>query len=169
MGINLVVIVENRNHLSLAEFRSALLQDQEIGHLAWDTYWDTYWETTERGKTVAEEDRFYAWQEFIWEGKQYFTWMTSPRMSSFNAYEFDEEEDEPDEYDITFLKIMLLVEQIAGGPIYVGNDVVNPKYPGEYEQDEDDALYFWLPPKLDSLRANWRETAKLETKPAIIF
>jgi len=157
MSVDLIVIVENSNNVTLEAFKHGMLQDQVAGEFAWLRYADN------------NDPDFTPWEEFIWKDKRYFTWLYTPRNSTVNLYDFDEEEDEPDEYDITFFKVMLRVEELAGGAVYVGNDILNKYCPSEGLGDEDDEDDFWLPFNLDSLRGNWRETAKLEAKPVMIF
>ncbi|MBI1923938.1 hypothetical protein HYR99_06770, partial [Candidatus Poribacteria bacterium] len=68
---------------------------------------------------------------------------------------------------VTFLKVMRVVERLAGGPIYIGNDVVSPKVP------EDADLHgtgFYLPVELDTLLSKWREVDTVEVDdPYMIF
>lgn len=156
MGINLVVFVENCRQISLDTFKQQLLQDPAIGRFVWNSH-------------RADSD-WQPWGEFVWEGKAYFTWLSSPRISSFDPYAFDPAEVEPTDSEITFLKIMALVEQVAGGPIYLGNDVVLAKEPPEEDEDDDDPDFsFWIPAELDSYCKQWREIAALATSPTLIF
>ncbi|MCB1189770.1 MAG: hypothetical protein H7A23_00720 [Leptospiraceae bacterium] len=144
MGINLVVITENSKNLSLKGFRDALLQEPLIGKIAWDKHWE----------------------EFDWEGKKYFTWILAPRISAFDPYSFKPEA--PTYTEITFLKIMLLVERITGGTIYIGNDAVHIEHPNR--EDEKHGFMFWIPPELDYICKDWRETASKHTeKLGLIF
>ncbi len=138
MGVNAVVIVENSKGISLAEFKRKL-QDDRWGKRAWRFYYEDESE----------------WSEFEFEGKRYFTWTSTPRFGHLGLYEYDEEPD-ANPYRILFFKIMLAVEKISGGPVFVGNDMVNLHHP-----DEATPKYpFYLPPELDYWWRNWREIAE---------
>lgn len=155
MGINLVVIVGNSNGISLQELKGALLQEPLLGPLAWNPI---------RGHGG---DELSPWKEFLWDGKPYFTWMLSPRLSSFDVHALPEEPDAVDSRSITFLKIMSLIEKIAGGPVYTGNDVVNLAHPEE--ADEQRGYSFWLPVELDFQLKGWRDIAQREAEASLIF
>lgn len=154
MGVNFVVFVENRRHVSIQEFKEGLMKDPVIGPYAWNEFPD---------------DSLYKWppwEEFEWENKRYFTWYLAPRLSNFNLYEFDPKHAEPNAFMITFLKTMLLVEQVAGGPVHISNDVVQLRHPDEAD---DSGLAFCMPGELDPWIENWREIARLDAKPSLII
>ena len=155
MGINLVVIVENSNGVSLQEFKEALLQEPLLGPLAWNSM---------RGH---RGDELSPWEEFSWEGKAYFTWILSPRLSSFELHELPGEPDAVEGHSITFLKIMRLVEQIAAGPVCTGHDMVNLVHPAD--ADEPRGQSFWLPLELDFQLKDWRDIAQREAEACLIF
>jgi len=153
MGINVVVLVENRRQISLDEFAEGLLAD-EWGQQAWN----------------GRDDKVKAWKEFEWEGKNYFSWRFTPRFAYLGLFNPEWGSDYPDVENVvqvTFLKVMRVVERLAGGPIYIGNDVVSPKVP------EDADLHgtgFYLPVELDILLSKWREVDTVEVDdPYMIF
>jgi len=154
MGINFVVIVENSRGISLEEFKEGLLQDPVVGPYAWNAF------------PGDDPYDFPPWEAFEWEGKRYFTWNFTPRLSTFYFYEFDPRTDEPDECAITFLKIMLLVEQVAGGPVHVSIDVVQLSRPPE---EEDPPFPFYIPSELDFQVEGWREIARRDAPPSLIM
>ncbi|MFC2140763.1 hypothetical protein ACFLQP_00515 [Acidobacteriota bacterium] len=148
MAVNAIVIVENSKQISLKEFAHGLKTDP-WGKLAWFTF---HKET---------DDIPDSWVEFQWEGKRYFSWRITPIFRYLGFLEPDGETD-PEDINIvhiTFLKTMLTVEKIAGGPIYVGDDIVNRHTPSDVLDDERP---FYLPLDLDLLVPGWRETAKIE-------
>lgn len=149
MGVDAVVIVENSRNRTLEEFKALLLQDEELGRLLWDPF------EISTGELVSQ---FQPWEAFEWEGKKYFSWIASPRAFYLNLYK--EEGEEPTPIQITFFRCMLLVEQAAGGPIYVGNDVVYHHTPFDFPEEP-----FWLPGELDALWPNWREIARIPLAP----
>lgn len=134
MGVNAVVIVENSRNILFNKFISALKADM-FGRFAWNS-----------------ED---AWDEFKWEGKRYFSWDHPPKTFHLDLYNFDRDSDEPDadnRAQLTFLKVMYLIEELAGGPVFVGNDVGDFHTPAIAESVGES---FFLPPKLDILLPNW--------------
>jgi hypothetical protein len=153
MGVNAIVIVENSNNISLHKFIDQL-KDDEWGQRAVDTWRD---------------NEYTSWEEFEWEGKQYFSWMHTPRVAHIDLYSADNADDVDSTNDIqmTFLKIMCAVERIAGGPVYVGNDVLNDHAPDDAEGSSSE---FWLPFRLDSLIPKWRDAAELPVEdPQLVF
>ncbi|UCH97973.1 MAG: hypothetical protein JSV88_14255 [Candidatus Aminicenantes bacterium] len=148
MAVNAIVIVENSKQISLKEFARGLKNDP-WGKLAWFTI---HKET---------DDITDSWEEFQWEGKQYFSWRTTPifRYLGFFEPEVDTDPEEIKIVHITFLKAMLSVEKIAGGPVYVGDDIVDRHTPADVLEDERP---FYLPLDLDLLIPGWREKAKIE-------
>ena len=155
MGVDLVVIVENSKNISLQAFKTAILQESVLGSLVWNSFGG------------YEGDEIAPWEEFAWEGKTYFSWRFPPRLSTFNVYELPEEPDDLDAREITFLKIAWLLEQLAGGPVHIGNDVVNPSHPGDVDEQREDP--FWLPLTLDSQLKNWRAIAQCGAEPSVLF
>lgn len=135
MGIDAVVIVENSNHITLDTFRTMLLQDNDLARLVWN----------------SPSVEFSPWQEFEWRGKKYFSWLCAPRMTRLDFYVTSTN---PTDTQIIFFRCMHLVEQVAGGPIYVGNDLIYRCVPDEFPSED-----FVLPPPLDSLCWNWRDLA----------
>jgi hypothetical protein len=68
---------------------------------------------------------------------------------------------------ITFLKVMHVVEKIAGGPVYVGNDVISKRTSSDFMEDD---FPFFLPSQLDYIVTDWRKTAEIEIdKPLLVF
>ena len=147
MGVNAVVIVENSRNVSLEDFISGLRQD--------------LW-----GQRAV--DRYNGWEEFNWEGKNYFSWLSGPRVGQIELYdEGDSAPFEDNPVQLTFLKVMLVVERLAGGPVYVGNDAVNRHLPEEVYTDDE---AFFLPAMLDGLIPKWREVANMQVeKPRLVF
>jgi len=155
MGMNAVVIVENSRHMSFTEFIRGLESDK--------------W-----GKRAFAwvENHHDVWKEFEWEGKKYFSWMFSPRILHTGLYDYEsdwdhEKPDASNDVQITFLKILLAVEKLAGGPVYVGNDVICPKLPRENEEHDEE---FFFPAELDSILTHWRNVETIEpTDPHLVF
>lgn len=148
MGVNAVVIVENSQNITLDDFKGRILQDHDLGELVWN---------------ALPNATYPPWEEFEWQGKQYFSWIFTPRVSYLNLYH--EDNDAPTDVQITFFRCMLLVERAGGGPIYVGNDVIDHHTPSDFPEEE-----FWLPPALNSLWPNWREIARLDVQEiSLIF
>lgn len=155
MGVNFVVILENSRHISIQKFKEVLIKDPVVGFHAWSDF----------PEDEESPCKCHPWEEFEWENKRYFTWNFAPRLSTFNFYEFDANVDEPDACMITFLKIMLLAEQAAGGPVHISNDVVQLSHPDEAE---DSRMTFYIPGELDEWVENWREIAQLDARPMLI-
>ncbi len=153
MGINAVVIVENSRPVSFEEFNAGLRADK-WGNRALDS--------------ADNEKEFKSWTEFQWDGKRYFSWVFAPRYPHLHFE--DVEGDDPDPgypAQITFLKIMLTAEKIAGGPVYVGNDVVCKATPFDFPGEEPG---FYVPSSLDWLIPNWRKVEDVEIdKPYLVF
>lgn len=156
MGVDAVVIVENSRDVSLDEFIRALSEDE------WGSRTVYLWE---------EEP---GWTEFEWEGKRYFSWVYAPRAWHLDLYGLNDETttevergpDSENPVQVTFLKAMLAVERAAGGPIYVGNDLIN------FDTPEDAAAFqeeFFLPAALDWLIPRWREAEKLVVDDPVMF
>ncbi len=62
---------------------------------------------------------------------------------------------------------MLVIERLAGGPIYVGNDFVCQMLP---EHARLDGERFSLPSELDTMLHNWRDVDNIEIDtPQLIF
>jgi hypothetical protein len=143
MGVNVIVIVENSRDTTLDAFRDFLLQDKDLGPLVWNSF---------------EDDTMLPWEEFTWEGKKYFSWIFTPRFTYLNLYR--QEGEAPTPIQITFFRCMLLVEQAAGGPIHVGNDIIDRRTPSDFPEEP-----FWLPFELDAWWPNWREIAQTPLDP----
>ncbi|MCP4695587.1 MAG: hypothetical protein GY862_01880 [Gammaproteobacteria bacterium] len=172
MGVNAIVIVKNANHLMPSEFADGLRADP-WGRRVWNCLPD-------------EPDEPDAWTAFTWKKEEYFSWRYTPRVAHLDLYN-DDPEDNPDDPDpdnpvqLTFFKAMLAVERIAGGPVYVGNDVINrhmPRYAEKYEAgyekyqtpDDEEDEDFYLPGELDGLIPNWRMAELYPvTKPYMVY
>jgi hypothetical protein len=142
MGIKLVAIVENSKGISMDEFKEGLLNDK-YGKHAWDEWTDP------DGRVIK------SWEEFEYKGRRYFSWVLSPKETYFSLYETDElPEDNP--LRVLLFKVLLSVERIAGGPVYIGNDLFCLRTP----EEETEKFKFFLPYKLDSLWESWREVAE---------
>lgn len=150
MGANFVVIVEKSKPISLEDFKNEIRKHGEFGSWIWRD---------------APMPDYAPWKEFAWREKSYFTWLSSPRYKFYRDLHDEEKWLSP--YAITFFKMMLLIEQAAGGPIFIGNDELEEKYPCA---DETGYVTFRLPTELDWYRRDWRDIAiRLETKPCMIF
>jgi hypothetical protein len=151
VGVNVVVTVENSHHLSLQNFVQRMRAD-EWGARAID----------ERAE-YAEEN----WTTFCWEGKEYFAWLDTPREQHIDLYGgYDAE----NPVQMTFFKILCSVEEIAGGPLYVGNDVVHSRLPPLEEDSEAAIENFWRPSKLDYLIPNWRDAKDIPVEnPYLVY
>jgi hypothetical protein len=154
MGINLVAIVENSKGISLEDFKKKLLEDP-YGKYAWDEW------INDDGSLIQ------SWDEFKFEGKMYFTWELSPREPPIGLYaDSDDEKPEENSKRLLLFKVLLAVERVAGGPVYIGNDVVclsNPKYAMQKWE-------FFLPSPLDFYWKNWREVAeKFQVPEGTVF
>jgi hypothetical protein len=158
MGVNAIVIVENRREISLNEFAAGLLADP-WGKRAWNSL-----------HLAEREDLPQSWIEFDWESKRYFSWIYSPRYRYLGLIDLDDDDVDPGVVKIvhiTFLKVMHAVEKIAGGPVYVGNDVISTRTPSEVLEDE---YPFFLPSQLDFIVPDWRKTAEIEIdEPYLVF
>jgi hypothetical protein len=150
-GVNVVVMVENSHNLSLQNFVERMCSD-EWGIRAID----------ERAE-YAEDN----WATFRWEGKECFAWLDTPRERHIDLYGgFDPE----NPVQMTFFKILCSVEAIAGGPLYVGNDVVHSRLPPLEDDSEEAAESFWRPSELDYLIPNWREAKDVAVEnPHLVY
>jgi hypothetical protein len=165
MGINAIVITENAHGLSAEAFAERL---------------DAHpW-----GRRAAHRrDGSSLWKPFNWEGRPYFTWLSAPRWRYLGLGWADDEQAEAAQDDgarpeplgpdpnnsvqITFLKIMLAVERITGGPIYLGLDAVGFRMPEDATGPRDE---FWLPPRLDDWLEDWRSVDHLQPKePGLVY
>ena len=148
MGVNAVVIVENSLNISLRDFTRRLREDP----------WGIH----------ASDKHEEGWEEFIWKGKRYLSWVWGPRVGYLGLYTTETNAPDIDNpVQLTFLKVMLTVERLAGGPVYVGNDVVNKHSPEEVDTPEE--AYF-LPPLLDHLIPQWREVENIQVqRPCLVF
>jgi len=146
MGVDAVLIVENSRWVSLEQF----LNEWEKKYLL----------------IFPESFDVTSWIEFEWEGKWFFSLISgTPRYKFLISHHYDFESktyfDNPD-FDpvvlISFLKIALAAEKIAGGPVYLGNDVINLSEPPDDPETDD---FFSIPLEIDMLIHNWREIAIL--------
>jgi hypothetical protein len=153
MGINVVVIAQNQTGVSLENLIHQLSSDQ-------------YGLCAVHGIADHEEKTLKGWMEFFWKGQCYFSWIYSPRLRSLDLYQ--EEASAPNRdnaIQITFLKIMAVLEKIAGGPVRVGNDMINSCYPEQHSQEE-----FFLPMQLDDLIPNWRDVDTIQpSETGLVF
>jgi len=141
-----VAIVENSKGISLKEFSREVFLDR------WGR--KSFW---------GEEYDSEAFEEFVWKGKRYFTWALSPRVSYLGIY--DEEPPQENPMRVLLFKVFRVMERLAGGPIYVGNDIVDSKHP-----ESSEAEAFHLPSSLDSLWPQWREVAdRVELDEEVFF
>lgn len=156
MGVNVVATVENSRDLSLHGFVEEFESDR--------------W-----GKFIRFGDwsLSQSWDMFAWQSKTYFVWKQSPRISYLGISDFWDDEIERGciqtnrPIHLTFLKVMLAVERIAGGPVYVGDDVAYVYTPGRLEDSE---YIYMLPPKLDIVIPTWRDIETIEIEePFLIF
>ena len=151
MGVNAVVIVENRHGISFEEFARGLEADE------WGIHGCNWEDRAEK-----------SWEQFEWEGNTYFTWTYTPRTMPLVLYEREPDCDDPDfenPVQLTFLKLMLVVERLAGGPIYIGADVLDPHRPEDKAQSNRE---FSLPDKLDLLMPNWRKANRAKPERAYL-
>jgi hypothetical protein len=160
MGINAIVITENPHRLSVAALAERLDADP--------------W-----GRRAAHcRDGRLLWEPFDWEGRPYFTWLSAPRWrylglgwaegeGAEDAQGDGARPDPSNSVQITFLKIMLAVERITGGPLYLGLDAVGFRMPADATGPRDD---FWLPPRLDGWLDDWRSVASLQPQePGLVY
>jgi hypothetical protein len=155
MGVDAVVIVENNRNLTVDAFVAKMNADP--------------W-----GKRYAfESSGEPAWTFFEWEGKAYFS-LTSgyPRYMWLFEDEWDFERDKryPNprfsyRSQVGFCKAMQVAERIAGGPVFLGNDVIYARTPGVTHGNET----FMLPPELDVMLGNWRAIAALPITPEELY
>ncbi len=69
---------------------------------------------------------------------------------------------------IPLFKALRVAESLAGGPVYIGNDVMSRfRPPDPFDEDDDDP--FHLPFELDMLFDDWREIAAQEITPEALF
>lgn len=101
----------------------------------------------------------HGWAEFSWQGQRHFSWIYAPRIRSLDLYDEEARAPDPDNAaQITFLRIMAVLEKAVGGPIYVGNDVVDSSHP----EHRDDREEFCFPTPLDALMPDWRTACAVE-------
>lgn len=149
MGVDVVVMVENSRNIFLADFLDSMKKDE------WGKRYC-------HSLSIDPEDT--PWAEFEWEGKRYFSLIYgSPRYFRIFTKEYDLESesycDNP-KFDymtqLSFLKAMLTAEKLAGGPVYLGNDVIYSTLPSEHPEDDK---FFYIPSEMDIMIENWREIA----------
>ena len=161
MGHYVVVVAENSKGLSLHEFVEELGQDPMGQYIQY-----------------GEEDALLKkWDMFPWQGKTYFALISGPRVDYVGVYDFSDAPwviarlkkygIEPAIPRITFCKLMLAVEKVAGGPIYTGEDMGHFNTTREAAECEKP---YELPSKLDAFVPDWREKADLPLeKPVLIW
>jgi hypothetical protein len=158
MGVNVVVIAQNQRGISLKNLIEQLASDRYGIHAA-------------RGFAAAaasdDEPLRRPWLEFTWEGQRYFSWLGSPRLRHLDLYQEEASAPNPNNaMQITFLRIMGVLEKITGGMIYVGNDVIDRRYP----EPPSDREEFFLPMRLDALIPDWRRAGAIEpAETGLIF
>ena len=148
MGVNAVVIAENSLGISLKDFMKGLREDP----------WGIH----------ASDKLDEGWGAFDWNGKRYLSWLYAPRVRYLELYATEMNAPDIDtSVQLTFLKVMLAVERLAGGPVYVGNDAVHRHLPEEVNAHEEACF---LPPLLDNLIPQWREVGKTQVqRPCLVF
>jgi len=151
MGVSAVVIAQNQRGISLKNLLEQLASDRYGIHAARGF----------AGVAAASDDEPLRrpWLEFTWEGQRYFSWLHSPRLKYLDLYQ--EEASAPNRNNaiqITFLNILVVLERITGGAIYVGNDVIDRRYP----EPPGDREEFFLPMRLDHLIPDWRLADAIE-------
>lgn len=154
MGVNAVVIVENSHHISLEQFAKGLL----------DNPWG------KRARNPFDDEVIESWTGFEWDDRSYFSWLFTPRYVHLGFEKLHLESGDPDfdcPVQLTFLKTMVIVEEIAGGPVYVGNDVVCKHTPSDCPEED---MEFYLPLELDFIIPNWRKVKRVELdNPQMVF
>ena len=124
MGVDAVLIVENSRGISLEKFLFDIEKDD--------------WSKCTR-YAASESPDYPSWVEFEWEGIRYFSLASGtprykflmPRQHDFKLNTTYENPDFDREVLISFLKIALAAEKIAGGPVYLGNDAIHQIEPPE--------------------------------------
>jgi len=159
MGVNAVLMVENRRNITLEEFICGMQKDE------WGKRYC---------KSFAEDES--GWVEFEWEGRHYFSMQyCNPRYFRLLAKEYDFESGKFYEYDnpdfdyaiqVSFLKAVRIAEELAGGPVYFGNDVVSGYQPPEKPEHDE---FFHIPFELENIIENWREIADTKINPDELF
>jgi hypothetical protein len=150
MGVDAVITVENSRHITMDAFVDGM------NAAPW-------------GKRYAlDYSGGPAWESFEWEGKTYFSLSVgSPRYSRLfkDEWDFDCDKYYPNPRfnyvsQVTFCKAMQTAEALAGGPVYLGNDVVWSRTPSSTYDEE-----FTLPPDLSVIMEDWRTIAALPITP----
>lgn len=149
MGVDAVLIVENSRGISLEKFLFDIERDN--------------WSKCTIDAASNSPD-CPSWIEFEWEGIRYFSLASGtarykflmPRQHDFNSNTTYENPDFDREILISFLKIALAAERIAGGPVYLGNDAIHQIEPPE---DIEEDGFFSIPFEIDSLIPEWRQIA----------
>ncbi len=156
MGVDVIAMVENSRQISLEDFLTGMTTDE------WGKIYSSVSYTGEA-----------SWIEFEWESKIYFSLrFNAPRYHSLfeKQYDFDDGKyyKNPDfSYfvQVSFLKAMRMAERLAGGPVYLGNDVIWHIRPPEDSEERS----FTIPFELDSMIDNWREIADIEITADELF
>jgi hypothetical protein len=149
MGVNAIVITENARGLSLRSFSTQLEAD--------------LW-----GRRATQRlNGLLAWEPFTWEHKRYLSWLAGPRWRHLGL-DRGIGSDGPIRPDATdSIQVMLAIEQICGGNLYVGPDVIGCRLPRD-AVDGDDG--FRLPPRLDDWIDDWRSAGEIEPEePGLVF
>ena len=152
MGVDLIVTIENSKEISLGEFIKKMSEDK----------WGRETLCDEEIKTGKPDELIPSWEEFEWKGNKYFTWIGSPRAKFvlWEIYEHELDDWERKEFRYTRVatfKAIKYAEEIAGGPVFAGLDVITPIVPTDCKPGE-----FYLPGQLDAICPNWREIAEEE-------
>lgn len=157
MGVDAVLMVENSRNISHEDFISGMESD-EWGKLYCQSF--------------GEDEP--GWIEFEWEGTRYFSmvysnpryWRIVPREYDFESEAFYANPDMDDAVQISFLKAARIAEELAGGPVFFGNDVVSGCEPPEKPEHN---RFFHIPCELDDMIENWREIAGTAITPEELF
>jgi len=150
MGVDAVLIVENSRKISLDNFLKKMSMDD--------------WGKRSIFNFSKESPDFSSWIEFEWAGKCYFSLVSDlPRYKFLirKSYDFKSKTsyDNPDfdsKIQISFLRIAVAAEKIAGGPVHLGNDVINS---AELPDDIDECERFTIPTEIDCVIPDWRMIA----------
>lgn len=151
MGVDAIVIVENRRNITLDAFATAMDADP----------WGKRYALGYEGEPV--------WESFEWKGKAYFSLIDGyPRYGWLFEDEWNFEGNRRCSnprfrytYQVAFCKAMQVAEQITGGVVFLGNDVIWSRTPDSTYHNEE----FTLPPELDDMLDGWRTIAALPIKP----
>jgi hypothetical protein len=154
MGVDAIVIIENSRNSTLDAFIEGMRADQ--------------W-----GKSYSGSADEPVWECFEWEGKTYFSLIRgNPRYARLyrNGWDFEGKKAYPNPRfnhvaQAAFCKAMAVAEELAGGPVYLGNDVIWHKTPDRIYRNET----FLLPPELEVMVEDWRTIAALPITPEELY